>query len=318
MQILMALRHAKGIDLPGPRSIDGLGRVAAMAALLVFAWPVLAPDAMVATDGPGDAAVTPAATAGDGGQSVRLAREMQVGAYSGASYTQPSAVTVENPDRTVFEVDEINWIGRPFKAPIYYGLRVLSWGPSARFGAMVDFTHAKAISQFSEEATFSGTRNGRPAASRAKVGDVFRHLEFSHGHNLLTLNGLARLGTFFGRIQPYLGVGGGIALPHTEVGFKGEKERTYEYQFAGFAWQSLAGIEVRLGRVSLFFEYKFTFSPYAVPLSQTRIGWLLVTDLWRQFQAWLAGGPPPGGTLRTTLVTHHAVSGVLVRVGRPR
>jgi hypothetical protein len=147
---------------------------------------------------------------------------------------------------------------------------------------------------------------------------VFRHLEFSHGHNLLTLNGLARLGTFFGRIRPYVGAGGGIAVPHTEVGFAREKERTYEYQFAGLAWQGLAGIEVRLGRVSLFFEYKFTFSPYAVPLSLTHTGGLLVSDLWRQLKAWLAGRAPPGGTLRTTLITHHAVSGVLVRVAGPR
>jgi opacity protein-like surface antigen len=320
MHIATARQDATGIGLATrPRSIDGLVRAMAAAALLVFAWPVLAPDGPVATDGPAEETAADPPAVSDGGRSGMLAgREVQAGAYGGVTYTQPSAVTIENPGRTDLRVDPVNWIGRPFKSPIYYGARLLSWWPSSFFGAMVDFTHAKAIAVFSDEAAFSGTRNGRTLSAKAKVGEVFRHLEFSHGHNLLTLNGMARLGTFFGRLRPYVGAGGGVALPHTEIGFAGEKERTYEYQYAGLAWQALAGVEVRLGRVSLFFEYKFTFAPYSVPLSQTQNGWLLVTDLWRQLQAWLAGMPPPDGTLRTTLITHHAVSGVLLNAGGRR
>jgi hypothetical protein len=317
MQESMAARHAGGIGLSGPGSIDGLARAVAAAALLVLAWPVLAP-ATVATEGAVEEVKAGRGASEDDQSSVLRGREVQVGAYGGVSYTQPSTVTIENPGKTDLKADKINWIGRPFKSPIYYGLRMLTWGPLARFGAMVDFTHAKAISVPSDEATFSGLRDGRPVQPKARVGEVFRHLEFSHGHNLLTLNGLARFGTFFGRVRPYAGIGGGVALPHTEVGFAGEKERTYEYQFAGLAWQALTGIEVRLGRVSLFFEYKFTFSPYAVPLSLTHTGGLLVSDLWRQLEAWLTGQAPPGGTLRTTLITHHAVSGVLVRIAGPR
>jgi hypothetical protein len=289
-----------------------------MGALLLFAWPVLTPETMAAVDAPSEErAAAPPAT-GNSAQSLRVGRETQIGAYSGVSYTHPSEVVIRNPGKTDLTVNDVEWMGRPFKSPIYYGLRALHWGPFARFGAMFDFTHAKAISDFGHETTFSGTRNGRAVAPKAKVGEVFRHLEFSHGHNLLTVNGLARLGTWLGRLRPYLGAGGGVALPHTEVGFRDEQERTYEYQYAGFVGQLLAGVEVRLGRVSLFFEYKFTFAPYAVPLSQTYNGWLLVTDLWRQLRAWLAGEQPPGGTLRTTLATHHGISGVLVRVSGPR
>jgi len=294
---------------------DGIARVVAGVALLAFSWPAIAPHQtfMSAISGqrePEGASVGGAARLGGG--------EVQVGAYGGVSYTHPSTVSIENPGKTDLRVDGVNWIGRPFKSPIYYGLRILAWGPLGRLGGMVDFIHAKAISVPSQETTFTGMRNGQPVPPRTRVGDVFRHLEFSHGHNLLTLNALVRLGTFLGRVRPYAGVGGGLAIPHTEVGFAGEKERTYEYQYAGLAWQALAGIEVRLGRASIFFEYKFTFAPYAVPLSLTHTGGLLVGDLWRQFEAWLSGRAPPGGTLRTTLMTQHAVSGVLVRVAGPQ
>jgi hypothetical protein len=312
------MRQAELIGLPRRRWTDGVACAAGVVALWLFAWPAIAPETTVATEGPTDEVAAGPSAASDGIGSLRLGREVQLGAYSGVAYTLPSEVTIQNPGKTDLKVNDVNWMGRPFKSPIYYGARALAWGPSARFGAMIDFTHAKAMARLEDEAAFSGTRNGQPVAPKAKVGDVFRHLEFSHGHNLVTLNGLARLGTFLGRLRPYFGVGGGVALPHTEVGFTGEKERTYEYQYAGLAWQALTGIEVRLGRISLFFEYKFTFAPYAVPLSQTMNGRLLVTDIWRQLQAWIAGNPPPGGTLRTTLATHHAISGVLVRVSGPR
>ncbi len=143
---------------------------------------------------------------------------------------------------------------------------------------------------------------------------MFKHLEFSHGHNMVTLNGMARLGAFIPFVRPYVGAGAGVSLPHTEIGFRSENGRTYEYQFAGFVAQGLAGIEVPLGRASVFIEYKFSYAPYDVPLSGTVNGWLLVTDLWRQMRAWIAGEKPPGGRLRTTLATHHGIGGVLVRV----
>lgn len=247
-------------------------------------------------------------------RTARGGREVLVGGYSGVSHTHQSEVTIRNPGRTDMSVKGFGWMGQPFKSPIYYGLRALSWTPDRRFGLLLDFTHAKAIARFGDEAAFAGTREGRPVAPKAKVGDVFKHLEFSHGHNLVTLNGLVALALPAARIRPYVGLGGGVALPHTEIGFRDEPGRTYEYQFAGFVGQLLAGVEIRLGRASVFFEYKFTYAPMHVPLSQEPLGWLLVTDIWRQLKAALAGEQPPGGTLRTTLLTQHGIGGALVRV----
>lgn len=236
-----------------------------------------------------------------------------VGGYGGVSFTHPSTVTIRNGDRTDMSVSDFSWIGRPFKAPIYYGLRGLTWAPGSRIGTMIDFTHAKAIANAADIATFSGKRDGKPVPSKGKISETFRHLEFSHGHNIVTLNGLLSLLPSGSRIRPYLGLGAGVSLPHSEVGFRNEKARTYEYQFAGFVGHACAGLEIPLGRISVFFEYKFTYAPYDIPLSHEPQGWVLVTDLWRQLAAWWRNEAPPGGTLTTTLTTHHGVGGILVR-----
>ena len=299
-----------GLDMtPG-----GPARAAAIVGLVaLFALTVTA-----ATRGADERAAAPAANPEPSRRLSAMGRDAMLGAYGGASYTHASVVTIRNPGRTDFSLQGFGWEGQPFKSPIYYGLRTLSWPAGARFGGMLDFTHAKAIARASDTASFSGTLEGQPLPPTAKVGDVFSHLEFSHGHNIVTLNGLVGLGTFWPQVRPYGGLGAGVSLPHTEIGLRRENARTYEYQYAGVVAQALAGIEVRLGAGSVFFEYKFTYAPYEVPLSGVTNGWLLFTDLWRQLKAWAAGERPPGGTLATTLATHHGIAGILVRVNRAR
>lgn len=240
------------------------------------------------------------------------AREILTGGYLGTTYTYPSTVTIKNPGRTDMTVSGFEWEAKPFKSPIYYGLRATQWPAASRVGTMLDFTHSKAIARFDDTATFTGTLDGKPLPPRAKVGEVFKHLEFSHGHNMLTLNALTRLGSF--RLQPYVGAGAGISLPHTEIGYRSQNGRTYEYQYAGLVGQALAGLEVRIGNASVFVEYKLTYAPYDVPLSGVVDGWLLVTDLWRQIKAWASGEAPPGGRLTTPLLSHHGIGGAMVRV----
>lgn len=259
---------------------------------------------------------TPSDNSRSGLDTSALSGAVMAGGYAGISKAARSTVEIKNPGRTDMTVKDFDWNGRPFKLPPYYGLRAVAWPAGSRFGAMVDFTHDKTIANFDSEASFTGMQDGKPLAPKAKVGDVFKHLEFSHGHNMLTLNGLARIGTFASSLSPYAGIGAGVSLPHTEIGFRNEDGRTYEYQYAGLVGQALAGIEVKLGRASIFIEYKFTYAPYDVPLSGVVNGSWLFIDLWRQLQAYLAGKAPPGGRLRTTLQSHHAIAGVLVRAGR--
>ncbi len=283
-----------------------------LAAMLVLIASSQYPDTLTSSE-PEEANGKSAATSqlSDPSKAAVGGHDWMIGGYGGVAYTHPADVRIVNPGRTDFTVNDFGWIGRPFKAPIYYGLRIQRWPETGIGGTMLDFTHAKAISKREDIATFRGTHNGKTLPAKQKMGDFFRHLEFSHGHNMLTLNGLLRLSPLAGGIRPYLGLGAGISLPHTEVGIRAENARTYEYQFTGFVGQALAGIQVRLGRSTLFLEYKFSYAPYEVPLSHEPRGWLLVTDLWRQFSAWWSGEAPPGGWLTTTLISHHGIGGVM-------
>ncbi|MDP1907331.1 MAG: hypothetical protein Q8K85_03450, partial [Hyphomicrobium sp.] len=220
------------------------------------------------------------------------------------------------PGVTDLTARQVDWIGRPFKSPINYGLRAMHWPAASRFGGMVDFTHAKAISVREQSVRFEGTRNGQPANATATIGDTFRHLEFSHGHNMLTLNGLVRLGALSPRIAPYVGGGFGVSLPHTEVQFRDETRRTYEYQLTGGVGQVVAGVEIRLPRMSVLVEYKFSFAPYWVPLTlKDGSKGNAFVDYWGQIGRWWRGEAPEAGILSTTLATHHVVVGAGYRHG---
>ncbi|MGQ0671548.1 MAG: hypothetical protein ACT4N2_01530 [Hyphomicrobium sp.] len=240
-------------------------------------------------------------------------RETMVGAYMGAPHTYASDVKVSAPPKHDFTVRQVEWNGEPFKNPIYYGVRIARWFEGGNRGAMLDFTHSKALAALDQNAEFTGTINGAPAPARATIRDIFKKLEASHGHNMLTLNGLLRLPGFGLRIWPYVGIGGGISLPHSEVHIKSEPARTYEYQYAGLVGQALVGVEVRLPRLSYFLEYKFSFAPYEMPLTGLE-GYILWTDLWRQFRRWSSGEAPPGGYLTTTYTSHQVIGGLGVRV----
>lgn len=246
-------------------------------------------------------------------QTASPQREYVVAGYAGAPYTHPSDVHIGKPGVTDMTAHKVNWEGRPFKSPIYYGIRTMTWSATSPFGAMLDFTHSKTISQRAQEIGLSGTRNGQRVPDRAKVDEVFRHLEFSHGHNTLVLNGLVRLADLAPRFGPYIGGGVGVALPHTEIGFRDGEPRTYEYQYVGPAAQALVGMELRLPRVSLFVEYKFVIAHYEAPLTQRDGGWF-PEDFLRQLQGYWRGDVPAGGFLTTTLASHQVAAGLGVRV----
>lgn len=239
-------------------------------------------------------------------------RETQLALYGGIPNTLPSDVTLKKTGVHDFTMKDVQWEGKPFTNPIYYGVRTTRW-LTARSGAMLDFTHSKAISLRDVPHQIEGTLKGAPAPAQGTVDEHFGKLEASHGHNMLTLNGLLRLPSITARLSPYIGMGAGVSLPHMEVDLKGEP-RTYEYQYAGPVGQALAGIEIRLPRVSLFLEYKYTIAPYDVPLSGTNSGDFLPSDLWRQFQAWLSGAEPPNGRLTTNYISHQVIGGLAVRL----
>ena len=240
-------------------------------------------------------------------------RETMVGGYFGAPYTYSSDVHLMKNGAHDFTAKDVEWAGEPFKSPIYYGARVVRWLEGGRRGAMVDFTHSKALAILDQEKTLEGTLSNAPVPAKAVLKDIYRKLEFSHGHNMLTLNGLWRLASLAPRLSPYVGAGVGVNLPHSEVQLKTVRGRTYEYQYTGPVAQAVIGLEFRVPRMSYFLEYKFSIASYEVPLSE-RDGSVLFVDLWNQLTGWLAG-PPPGGYLHTRLTSHQVIGGLGMRFG---
>jgi hypothetical protein len=286
---------------------DRLAAAAAIVVLAVWAWSILLADN--AADPVETSAPKTDVSASQQPQEGQAQREFIIAGYGGAPFTHPSDVHVSNGPATDFTAHDVVWEGQPFKSPIYYGIRTLGWSAGGPFGAMLDFTHSKAISQRGQDVSFSGTREGQKMPEKGKVGETFRHLEFSHGHNTLTLNGMLRLADLAPRLAPYIGGGAGVALPHTEVQLLDEPARTYEYQYVGPAAQGLIGLELRIPRVSIFVEYKFVIAPYTVPLMRRSGGWFPY-DFWQQLQSWLKGEKPAGGFLTTTLSSHNVASGL--------
>jgi lipid A oxidase len=252
-----------------------------------------------------------ASASGPASAIIAPGRETNLGAYLGAPYHYPSDFRLVQDGRHDFTIKQVEWFTLPFKNPLYYGARVQRWSDSGRFGTMIDFLHSKAYSPFDKEYPFEGTLDGNPAPATGKIKDYFSKLEWTHGHNMLTLNGLMRFG-MIGSLSPYAGLGAGISLPHSEIHLKTDPARTYEYQYTGPTAQALFGIEWRLRTGSLFIEYKFTFADYWGPITHTDGSWLPL-DMWRQFSRWWTGTPPPGGWAGAKLSSHQVVGGFTAR-----
>jgi hypothetical protein len=294
------------------RAGDAVASLAAAAALVVLVANSTSEDEIaIAADPVG----REAASSNDKADPARFAPrpEWMVAAYGGVPSTYPSDVKFTKTGVNDFTVKNVEWQGMPFINPIYYGVRVMRWFGSGRTGSMLDFTHSKAISDRKQEVKFEGTLNGQPAPEKELIGNVFRKLEASHGHNMLTLNGLLRLPSFTFRLSPYVGLGAGVSLPHSEVHLATDPSRTYEYQMAGPVGQALVGLEFRFAKMSYFLEYKFTLADYRMPLTG-RDGDILFTDIWQQFSDWWNGIVPRDGWAETRYTSHEVIGGLAVRV----
>ncbi len=263
-------------------------------------------------------------------------REIFLAGYGGPPFYHRSDVHLVRPDGTDLTLKKLGWDGDVLHFPIDGGIRSVEWWNSVGF--MVDFLHNKAVSRLGkgahgrkqtnpiiEQVEAEGKLNGQPVAPRVKLTDIFSRFEFTHGHNTLLFTGMFRPAAITPRLRPYFGVGAGFAIPHTEVWFPGGKreERTNEYQFAGPAAQVVAGLEFRTGKVSYFFEYKFTWARISGLLTgdESWLDFMMPGDLYRQLKRWWRGEEPKYGRFQTTLAAHQVVGGAgywwNVRRGKP-
>ncbi|MEZ5843664.1 MAG: lipid A oxidase [Hyphomicrobiaceae bacterium] len=302
----------------------GGGRVAsAVATAMLFAIHVPIWVGAIDTKEPArDAAAAAVSATTTTGSRERV--EAVVAGYVGAPFYHRSDVHLKRPDGTDARFRDLGWDGDALHFPIDGGVRLNRW--HGAFGWAIDFLHNKAIARLGkgahgrrlkhpviETVDVEGTIAGRPAAPRIKLTDVYERLEFTHGHNMLFLTPLARLGEVFPGVRPYVGIGFGAAVPHVEVTFPGrpDGERTYEYQYVGPAVQLMAGLEYRRGRGQFFLEYKFSYAWVAANLTGGKSwkNFFMPGDLWRQLSAWRNGNPAPYGTLSTVLGAHQPILG---------
>lgn len=283
-----------------------------------------------------DAAAAPESTAARSAREHVAARsqfadrETVVSFYISQPFYNRSDVAMQRSDGTDIKLKQMGWDGDALMPPIDGGVRSMHWYGSTGF--MIDFLHNKAVSRLGkgahgrkikngiiEEVETQGTLKGQPAPDKLKLTDMFDRFEFTHGHNVLLLNGIVRFAGLSPRIRPYAGVGAGFALPHVEVWFKGESKenRTNEYQFAGSAAQAFAGLELRVGRMSYFIEYKLSWASIAGALTgeESWMNFNMPGDLLRQFMRWWRGEKPVYGNFSTTLTAHQVAGGIGVRLG---
>ncbi len=213
--------------------------------------------------------------------------------YAGLAVTPRADLTLERAGGTNLTFRDVAWEDASFRSPQYYGLRLgVFLGRRSPWGLMLDFTHAKIIAEDDEEVAVVGTRDGAAVDADERIDRTLESLDITHGLNFLTVNIVHRWlfdpETFLGRFEPYVGAGGGIAIPHVEASIGGESD--HGYQTDGPAFQALAGLSATLvGPLAVFVEYKISV-------------------------AFLNRLEVPGGTISLEPWTHHLVVGISLRI----
>lgn len=168
------------------------------------------------------------------------AQSIEISIYGGLQSSPHSRITGKHSTGGAQYNHLVGWEGKSFDAPIYYGIRTTFWR-SDKFSYGAEFTHTKAYA---------------PAKALQSAG--FDRLEFTDGHNIITLNINKRWE--LGEFSTYSLVGLGIAIPHVDALPSGGMH-TFEYQYSGPAVRGAVGLSRKLNdKFSIFTEYQFTAS----------------------------------------------------------
>jgi lipid A oxidase len=132
---------------------------------------------------------------------------------------------------------------------VYWGFRYTYWPTaSSQWGYGVDINHSKLYAKQMPHVKIS-------------------RLEFSDGMNTLMANLYRRypgVQSLWGG-EPYWGVGLGISYPHVEV--TSATNRTFEYQYTGFAAQAMVGLRYSINDKWLAFgELRTQYIPMEADL----------------------------------------------------
>ena len=174
------------------------------------------------------------------------AQSIEFSIYGGLQSSPHSRITGKHSTSGAQYSELVGWEGKSLDAPIYYGIRTTFWrSDKLSYGA--EFTHTKAY-----------------APNKALQSAGFDRLEFTDGHNIITLNINKRWE--LGEFNTYSLVGLGIAIPHVDA-LPSAGLHTFEYQYSGPAVRGAIGLSRKLNvKLSIFTEYQFTASDNKVSL----------------------------------------------------
>ena len=179
-----------------------------------------------------------------------------VGAYLGANHTQSASVTIDQPmlGRSLTFKD-VDFDGRPFAAPQYYGWRVGRLiGQARTFGIELEFIHLKVIGRTDRAYPVSGLDSSDTGP--LVMSSIVQRYSMTHGLNFALINLVMRT-PIRGPFTIVWRAGAGPTLPHAETTIDGQSRDQYEY--GGPGAQLSAALDMRTWRVvSTTAEYKFT------------------------------------------------------------
>jgi lipid A oxidase len=215
--------------------------------------------------------------------------EWVVSAFTGSAMTENTDVKLRQPG-TDLTFHDASFEGRDFESPFYYGGRVSYFleREQSSFGFGAEFFHAKAYLNSGDTVHVTGTRGGLSVDDQEPISNSIQQFNNSHGLNYLTADAMYRWvfsnrdKSFIGRLQPYLGAGIGVVIPHVESDVGGLSFQ--EYQVHGPGVVAFGGLNFDITKhFSIFAEYKFSYSDLDEPI--------------------------PGGSISYTPLTHNLIGG---------
>ena len=218
--------------------------------------------------------------------------EVDLSIFTGVALSQDSDLQLRQQGDTDLTFHGVSFEGRDFSSPPpYYGLRFLWFPPEAsHWGFGGEFFHMKLFAETGDTVHVTGRRDGMSIDDYEQFHDTIQSFNLSHGLNYALGDIVYRWSPgdrgkdFLGHLQPYVGFGLGVAIPHVESNIDGVFHQ--EYQLRGPGVQGLGGVNVNLTQHwALMFEYKFTYA---------NLGALDI----------------PGGSIEVTPLTHHLVTGI--------
>ena len=180
------------------------------------------------------------------------------GAYLGANHTRSASVTIDQPELgRSFTFEDVDFDGRPFESPQYYGWRLgRLFGQSRTFGIELEFIHLKVIGRTDRAYPVSGLDTSDGGA--LVMNTVVQRYAMTHGLNFALINMVVRT-PVRGPVTLVWRAGAGPTLPHAETTIDGHIREQYEY--GGPGAHLSAGLDIRTWRfVSTTAEYKFTIA----------------------------------------------------------